>query len=208
MFLNPRCLSVSPGCSTCPSAVGWGVPISSLSGSGCLRVPPCPCRADLGSALYTCAAVLFPSLPICVPQVCCPCAAVPQRGTGPPGRPPAPCSPPASRSPRVVPSATTRSRWSWTRAQVRRVAPRWCHPRATGTVGHRQGPSHPPLSHGSVALGMENHQSPRCSSCSCLGTSGRSVWGLESQQLWALQKVCATGKSWLLMSPASAVSSV
>lgn len=138
-------------------------------------------------------AVLFPSLSVCVPQVCCPCAAAFQRGTGPPGRPPAPCSLLASRSPRVVPSATTRSRWSWTRAQVRRVAPLRCHPQPMGIVGHRQAPFHP-CRMSCVALGVESHQSPRCSSCSCLGPSERSVWGWELHRLWALQVVGATGK--------------
>lgn len=150
-------------------------------------------------------AVLFPSLPVCVPQVCCPCAAAFQRGTGPPGRPPAPCSLLASRSPRVVPSATTRSRWSWTRAQVRRVAPLRCHPQPMGIVGHRQAPFHP-CRMSCVTLGVESHQNPRCSSCSCLGPSEKSVWGWEPHRLWALQVVGATGKPWLSLSPACALS--
>lgn len=59
------------------------------------------------------------------------------------------------------------------------VAPLRCHPQPTGMVGHRQGPFHPcPMA--CVALGMESHQSSRCCSCSCLGASGRSVWGRES----------------------------
>lgn len=115
-------LSPSSRSSLCPSLTasvfhvspcrGVGCPISSLSGSGCPRVPPCPRRAVLGSAPHTCGGCAPLVLTCLYPQVCCLCAAASQRGTGPAGRPPAPCSPRASRSPRAAPSATTRSRWS------------------------------------------------------------------------------------------------
>jgi len=184
--MSPFSGSVSP---PCPLTMDQGVPVSPLSRSGCPRVPTLPMQSSFREhASHPWG--LCPAWPYLLlsPQVCCPSATSRRHGAELPG------SPPASRSPRAVPSATTRSWWSWTRAQVRQVAPLRCHPQPTGQCGAQAGPLQC-LPHGTCGPGRGKPPEPQMFHLQLLRTL-RSVWVWESHQSWVLQVAgCCLGAS-------------